>query len=98
MALPVFGSMMCTAARDEPSQLVPAQRSIAQISPLGPISTPALVPQGVPSGRCALGKPAKAGAIVRTANAAANIIFIVFLPAADGASAGTPSKVWLVAR
>ena len=49
-ALPVFTSMMCTAARDEPSQLVPAQRSIAQISPLGPISMPALVPQGVPSG------------------------------------------------
>ncbi|MFO1248864.1 MAG: hypothetical protein U1E93_11735 [Alphaproteobacteria bacterium] len=38
---------------DEPSQLVPAQRSIAQISPLGPISTPALVPQAVPSGSLA---------------------------------------------
>ena len=52
-ALPVFTSMMCTAARDEPSQLVAAQRSMAQISPLCPISTPALVPQGVPSGNLA---------------------------------------------
>ena len=33
-----------------PSQLVAPQRSIAQISLCGPISTPAVEPQGRPSG------------------------------------------------
>ena len=46
---PVFGSIWCTAAMSEPSQLPAPQRSMAQISPCGPISMPAVVPQGLPS-------------------------------------------------
>ena len=49
MGLPVFMSIRAMGALSEPSQLLAPQRSIAQISPWGPRSIPALEPQLPPS-------------------------------------------------
>ena len=50
IGLPVAMSSWTMGAWSEPSQLLAPQRSIAQISPCGPRSMPALEPQGGPEG------------------------------------------------